>query len=239
MYCLLALMLCAGLIYHFVINKTPKVMTTEEYLDDWYGDADPANCRPTDYFIEKVADFESQPRQESCIALFGDSLTDFGDWDVLLPGKNIINRGIAGDKIEGMCIRVDEIASHHPSKVFLLAGTNNLVKHSGATAKSILPQYRLLVSLIRSKMPYAELYVQSILPQNPISIDWNDHFNADAEAINQALAKMASKYGYTYLDIATPLKDSDGNLRIDYTIDGCHLSDAGFRIWADILAGII
>lgn len=211
-------------------------MAVMDYLDDWYGDADPANCRPPEYYLERVHEFDSAPLQEGCTVLLGDSLTDFGDWDSLLPGMNVINRGIAGDKIEGMIIRLDEIAAHNPSKIFLLAGTNNLVKHSTACANSILPLYRTLISDIRKKMPKAKLYVQSVLPQNPISIDWNDHFNADVEEINRSLEAMASEYGYTYLDIATPMKDADGCLRIDYTIDGCHLSDAAFKVWAEILA---
>lgn len=210
-------------------------MSTEQYLADWYGDADPASCRPTSYFLEKMAEFNSQPAQEGCTVLLGDSLTDFGDWSVYLPGENVINRGIAGDKIEGMCIRLDEIIRHNPSKIFLLAGTNNLVKHSKANYQTVLPLLKTLISRIRQKMPEAQLYVQSILPQNPVSIDWSDHFNADVEALNKALAEMAQEYGYTYLDIATPMKDADGFLRSDCTIDGCHLSDSAFRLWSDML----
>lgn len=210
-------------------------MMQDTYIEEWYGDADPANCLPPDYYLEKLELFKSQPRLEGCAVLLGDSLTDFGRWNLYLNGVRLLNRGIAGDKIEGMTLRLDEVARHNPSKIFLLAGTNNLVKHSSATADSVLPLMKDLISNIRAKMPQAGLYVQSVLPQNPVSLDWSDHFNSDVESINKSLRDMATEYGYTYVDIASPLKDAEGNLRSDYTVDGCHLTDEAYLVWASTI----
>ena len=207
-------------------------MQQRQFLEGWYGDADPARCRPSEYYLEKVAQFEAEEVPEGCTVLLGDSITDFGDWDSLLPGKNLINRGIAGDLLEGMALRLDEIARRGPSGIFLLAGTNNFVKHSTATPEAVLLPYRRLLADIRGKMPQAALFVQSILPQNPVSPDWNPHYNSDVEAVNRTLAREAEESGYTYIDIASAMKDTDGNLRLDCTVDGCHLSDRGFALWA-------
>ena len=205
------------------------------YIDNWYGDADPSNCRPPEYYLEKTAQFAAQPVNEGCIVLLGDSITDFGEWDKILPGRNILNRGIAGDQIEGMILRLDEIVRHNPSKIYLLAGTNNFVKHSAATSASVLPVYEKMVALLRSKMPCCAIILESILPQNPVSSDWTDHYNADVAAMNLCIKDLAEKYGCTYLDIASALTDSAGNLRLDCTTDGCHLNDQGFTLWAAVL----
>ena len=70
---------------------------------------------------------------------------------------------------------------------------------------------------------------------NPAAIDWNDHYNADVAAVNAFLIANADKYGYDYIDIASPLTDADGTLRSDLTEDGCHPNEAAYAIWAETI----
>ena len=53
--------------------------------------------------------------------------------------------------------------------------------------------------------------------------------------MNAYLREAAPRYGYEYIDLATPRKDEAGELKTKYTIDGCHLNEKGFRIWADLI----
>lgn len=46
---------------------------------------------------------------------------------------------------------------------------------------------------------------------------------------NKAVAELARKHQARYIDINDPLKDADGNLRADYTIEGMHIKEEGYR----------
>lgn len=70
--------------------------------------------------------FEAQPIHPHAIIFAGDSMTDFCPWDEMLPGKGILNRGLPGDYIEGVTLRLDEILRHSPSQLFVMAGINDL-----------------------------------------------------------------------------------------------------------------
>lgn len=211
-------------------------VSIEQYLDSWYGEVpDPEQCMPSDYYGEKMGAFRAERNRPGCIVMLGDSLTDFaGDWREYLPGWDVVNRGIAGDMIEGMELRLKEVASLQPSQLYVLAGCNNFVKHPWAQAEDIWPVYEHFLKQIKATLPEVPLHIISLLPMHPSSPDYPG-FNAKAARINAILKKASDGYGYQYLDLAARLKDENGDLRREYTLDGCHLTDEGFRIWADLM----
>ena len=208
----------------------------DEYLQHWLGEApDPELCKPADYFRGRMEEFSRERHEPGCVVMLGDSLTDFaGDWSVYLPGWNVVNRGIAGDMIEGMELRLGEIASLHPSQLYVLAGCNNFVKHPGISAEDVWQIYEHFLDSIRTTLQGVPLHIISLLPMHSICPDYTD-FNPKAEKMNTYLREAAPRYGYEYIDLATPLKDEAGDLKTKYTIDGCHLNEKGFRIWADLI----
>ncbi len=46
---------------------------------------------------------------------------------------------------------------------------------------------------------------------------------------NAAVKKLAEKYYAKYMDINDPLKDENGNLKAEYTIEGMHIKEEGYR----------
>ena len=50
---------------------------------------------------------------------------------------------------------------------------------------------------------------------------------------------MCEQNGYTYLDVASVMKDSEGNLKREYCSDpdnmGVHFTDEGCKVWIDYL----
>ena len=203
----------------------------EKYLEGWYGSCDPANCMPPDYYRHKLSVFRSLPAAYNGIVMLGNSLTDFVRWEDILPGVNVIGRGIAGDMIEGMALRLDEVAAQRPNKVFVMAGCNNLVKHPGTDPLAVLEKNLDLVRKIHSACPLATVYVQSILPLNPLDPACKE-FNPAADKINAALKEAAKTNDFIFIDVTTPLKDENGDLRLECTTDGCHLNATGYFTWA-------
>ena len=46
---------------------------------------------------------------------------------------------------------------------------------------------------------------------------------------NAAVKKLAEKYYAKYMDINDQLKDENGNLKAEYTIEGMHIKEEGYR----------
>ena len=189
----------------------------------------------SDYYRHRVSIFRSLPETKNKIIMLGNSLNNNALWTELFPMGYIVNRGISGDVVDGVCQRVDELVADQPDKIFLITGTNDLVNEPEATALTVYDRYEKLIRTIREQLPQTELYVQSILPLNPKS-KFYAGFNDRAAEINKLLDAGAGRYGYFYIDIAKVLSDEKGDLREDCTTDGIHLSANGYFFWAAELA---
>ncbi len=180
-------------------------------------------------YHHRAQHFERLPAQPGCIIFLGDSQTEQAEWQELFPdGVKKLNRGISGDYTEGLLKRLPEIIRHKPLKIFLLIGVNDLAFENHVS--EIEAVYRNIVQQIRTESPDTELYLQSILPVN------NDvrHVgvkNAKILELNARILQIAHDYALPYLDIATPMKDADGNLAAKFTEDGLHLNGLGYLVW--------
>ena len=51
---------------------------------------------------------------------------------------------------------------------------------------------------------------------------------------NKAVQELAERHHAKYIDINDPLKDRDGNLKAEYTIEGMHIKEEGYRAIFDL-----
>ncbi len=189
----------------------------------------------SDYYKHRVSVFRSLPETEGKIVMLGNSLNNNAAWEELFPMGYILNRGISGDVVDGVCQRVDEIAPDKPSKIFLITGTNDFINDPEVSAVTVWERYEKLIQTIRKEMPDVKLYVQSTLPLNPKS-KFYEGFNPRVEELNKMLEAGLERYNYFYLDIASLLSDENGDLAEENTTDGIHLSAIGYFKWAAELA---
>ncbi len=184
------------------------------------------------YFHRKNL-FEMLPPKDGAIIMLGNSITAGGEWTELLGNANILNRGIPGDHCDGMFERLDEVLRHHPSKIFLMAGINDLAFISPSQT---WPKYERLVNEILTKSPSTQLYLQSVLPVNnivsPTAVD-----NDDVRALNEKIKLFAQAKNLVFIDLYALMQDLDGNLDAAYTLDGVHLNGAAYLKWAAVLNG--
>ena len=60
--------------------------------------------------------------------------------------------------------------------------------------------------------------------------------NEKITAANAEVKKLAEKHGQHYIDINKNLKDEKGRLRAEFTIEGMHINENGYRaIYDDIM----
>ena len=184
----------------------------------------------SDYYRHRASLLRSLPSTEGKIVMLGNSLNNNAPWAELIPLDYVLNRGISGDVIDGVCQRLDELENDNPVKIFLMTGTNDLINEPDIAAVKVWERYEHLLREIRRMYPGTILYVQSILPLNP-KTKFYEGFNEKAAEINKLLSAGMDRYDYFYLDIAEKLSDANGDLDARYTTDGIHLSATGYFVW--------
>lgn len=178
--------------------------------------------------VTKIKEVEKVPDN---YLFLGDSITDFYDLDKYYPDMPTVNSGVSGNTTEDILNDMKKRAyQYNPSKVFLLIGTNDLdTKHS---KEDIVKNIEKIISELKENRPKAELYLESIYPVNPDvrrSKSGNRN-NDDIKQINKELKKYCKENKINYINLYDLLKDEDDNLKAEYTKDGLHLSDEGYKV---------
>ncbi len=147
----------------------------------------------------------------------------------------IYNRGIGGYMIHELRENLDTcVLELKPSRLFINIGTNDL-SWSSISAAQVVESYEEVLGEIYKVLPETEIYVMAYFPINYeaasdemkpcLLIRTNDKIN---EA-NAGLKKMSERLGAKYIDINDSLKDETSNLKAEYTIEGMHIKECGYR----------
>jgi len=174
------------------------------------------------------------------IVFVGDSITDFFRLNEFFHGIYVINRGIGGDTTDGVLKRLNEsVFALLPSKVFLLIGTNDIGENK--SDEHIIRNIREIIDRIREKCPETQIYLQSIYPVSRVNDKKINKYivgrrtNERIRRINGELKKIAREKDIVYIDVFSHLTDENGNLKLEYTVEGLHLTIEGYRVCADVL----
>ncbi|WP_196593484.1 GDSL-type esterase/lipase family protein [Pectinatus sottacetonis] len=174
--------------------------------------------------------FMIEPHKPRPIVFLGDSMTDEGNWERLFPGQNVVNRGIGGDTTLGVLNRLEQIIELNPPKIFLMIGTNDLCYNRSIT--KTVENYDRILYLLHKNLPDTKIYVESVFPFNDkIFPSVYLRTNKNIKLLNVQIKKLAAKYNDPYLDITRPFTGSDGRLPAQYTIDGLHFNEKGYKVW--------
>lgn len=164
------------------------------------------------------------------VVFVGDSLTERGEWWELLD-RPVANRGVAGDTVETVRARLDDVAALDPRVVFVLVGINDLL--SGASPDALAARHAALIAELRRRLPRARIVAESLLPirDELVALD-AELTSATVRRANELCRRGARAAGVDWLDLHARLADPDGELDPRYSNDGLHLSGAGYRAWA-------
>ncbi|PRD52731.1 GDSL-type esterase/lipase family protein [Sphingobacterium gobiense] len=190
-------------------------------------------------YTEKLAEFRKMPVLPNAIVFVGNSLTDAGRWNDILPELPVLNRGISGDISYGVLARLDEITRHQPEKVFLMIGVNDLKR--GIPTTHIIENYTRIVRKVKQQSPITRVYLHSVLPVNPAKLiaSFKAVKNDDIQLLNDGLKRISqTQNGVYFVDLHTILADRLGNLRAEITPDGIHLEVAAYVELVDYLKKI-
>lgn len=157
-------------------------------------------------------------------------------------GITVLNRGIGGFVTQELIDNLDTcILDLAPRRLFINIGTNDLSIES-MPISSVMDNYRLILQKVRAAIPDIEIFMMAYYPINyeAAAEDMKPclriRTNEKIEAANREVKKLAEELGARYIDVNAPLKDSQGRLKAEYTIEGMHIKEEGYRAIYPLLA---
>ncbi len=208
--CAAVLVLVGFAIYYFAAIR-PKKMEEKRY-----GEIRRA------YYAQKYEEYEAENQKyadyEVDVAFIGDSLTDRYDLENFYPQYVTANRGISGDTTFDVEGRLQiSLYDLKPKVVVMLIGANNF--------GTMFENYESILQGLRDNLPETKVVLLSLTAMNQ---EWGRN-NSIAAHNNVRIKLLAERYGFSYVDLFTPLYDvSAGEAYADYTLDGGHLSHLGY-----------
>ena len=151
----------------------------------------------------------------------------------------VYNRGIGGYRTEDLLAAIDTcILDLAPRRIFINIGTNDLSDPDIAISE-VIDHYDKILSIIESKISDVELYLMAYYPVNyEAAADYMKdclriRTNEKINLANAQVQFLAKKHHAKYIDVNDKLKDEEGNLKAEYTIEGMHIKEEGYRAILD------
>ena len=221
---------------NMAVIPVPKL---EEDFYDWYA-RHSAKCR------------EAASGNHDLIFI-GDSITHLFEGDPNVPGRgeclwrkyygarNALNLGFGWDRTQNVLWRLahGEFSGQTPRLVVILIGTNNLTGTPNAptnTPLEIAEGIQAICRQVSDASPSSRLLLMGVLPRGAA----DDPLRARVRELNAILQeRVRSWHGVHFADIGDLLLSADGSIAVDVMSDGVHLTEKGYRIWADAIEPVV
>ncbi len=157
--------------------------------------------------------------------------------------KIIYNRGIGGFVSEELWDALDVcILDLKPARLLINIGTNDL-SDASIPVDSMIETYDKIINAVEQRLPDITIYLMAYYPVNYEAADESMkaclqiRTNEKIALANEKVARLAAKHHQRYIDINRNLKDEQGRLKAEYTIEGMHINEDGYRaIFDDIMS---
>lgn len=177
------------------------------------------------------------------VVMLGDSITDGYDLDKFYGSDTlIVNSGIGGNRTHDIVYNIkNRVYAYNPSKIFLLIGVNDIL-YDEATPDKVMEQIDEIVVAVKEKLPNTKIYIESIYPVNN---EWKDNYddrvkdekevNSTIIMTNDQIKDYCEKNDIVFINVYPELLDDNGVLNHDYTDDGLHPNENGYKVITKIL----
>lgn len=129
----------------------------------------------------------------------------------------------------------DSVAQIGAKKIYIMFGINDIAVYG---VDGSVQNMMKLLERIKAKSPNATVIVQSATPMVKEK-QMTQLNNKTIKSYNDGLKKACMDKGYPFLDVASVLTDSDGNLPKQYCSDpnilGIHFTDKACEIWINYI----
>ena len=157
--------------------------------------------------------------------------------------KVIYNRGISGYTIPELLESMDEqIFDLKPSVIFINIGTND-ISHQEETSEIFEADYRKILIQIKDRLPETKVFMMAFYPVNQKVADkvtaWPEAPLAAKlrlerlDKANGIVEKLATEFGYRYINVNEGLFGENGQMLEKYTTDGIHMWPCAYELIFD------
>lgn len=164
------------------------------------------------------------------IVFIGNSITNMHEWWEAFGNPLVLNRGVSGAVSDEMLDNLSPILQGQPQKAFIMIGTNDLGTPGIDNAAHVAANLRTALQRFRRESPRTQVFVQSILPSRRRNIALQRETNDSLRCICR---DMNVQYVDLWDDLYAVTEDNQ------FTLDGLHLSAAGYRIWCQRIAPLV
>lgn len=158
--------------------------------------------------------------------------------------SGVLNAGVGGDRIENMIYRLigdkdearelrglAEVLQSRNIKLWVVsAGTNNLHRKKGLVEADIDKIWLLLLALLEVSSPSTKMLFSGLTYRTDIPDPLVDEANGK---ISMLIKIMNRDFGFERIEYLPPLAGLDKN---QHLADPVHLNEAGYQVWAEVLA---
>lgn len=188
---------------------------------------------------EKAEAYASQASStpKNGIVFLGDSIIEMYNLDKFFPNKNYINRGISSNESGHILKRLQSNVIDIAPKIIILHVGANDIGHK-VPIDDYLKNVNDIIDKISQSLPDSYILVDSIFPTVKLNSINSKNLtkrrdNATISNVNDKLKNLCRTKSQTckvkYLDM-TKLLAKNNELNRDYTLDGLHLNEKGYKI---------
>lgn len=152
----------------------------------------------------------------------------------------VYNRGIGGTTTDDFIREIDTVLFDlEPSKLFINIGTNDIREREDGEPwqEHLLNNYEYILQQVKEKLPDTVVYMMAYYPINdalPDAPAWTKQAfatrtNAAIIDTNEKVKALADKMGFNYIDVNDGIKDDEGRLKAEITIEGMHMYSGGYE----------
>ena len=206
----------------------PELDRAQSILNDWPG---------LGRYREDNTKLPAPAAAEKRVVFLGDSITE--NWGrgrtVFFAGKPYVNRGIGGQTTPQMLIRFrQDVIALKPAVVVILGGTNDIAGNTGpmtlqATEDNIASMAQLAGANAIAVVLATLLPVWDDLRPPP---ERGRRPPEKVVTLNAWIREFAERHEIVLLDYYSSMLDAAGAPRRDWTNDGLHPNEAGYKIMA-------
>lgn len=183
-------------------------------------------------FRDDNAKIGAPSAHENRIVFMGNSITEgwINTHPEFFSGKSYVNRGISGQTTPQMLVRFrPDVLNLKPKVVVILAGTNDIAGNTGPSTLEMIMDNLISMSEL-AKANNIKVVLSSVLPA--YDYPWKPGLEPARKIIrlNEMIKKYADENKIVYLDYFSSMVDERNGLKKEYSNDGVHPTDAGYKI---------
>lgn len=153
-----------------------------------------------------------------------------GNWSSYF-GISIENDGVSGRESWQLVPAIDGYVASNPDKIFIMIGVNNILnRHEDV----LINDLSTIIDKIKRASSKTQIFIISMLPVN-------DTFsNSLIEVYNNQIQALCTSKNVQFISVYNLFKDSKTIIKLNYYLsDGIHLTDAGYKVFANAIKGYV